>query len=52
LLATKEFVAIKKPEWDVINIMPSFVIGDNELVTDPKLVTDNTVKAAFAQVLG
>ena len=52
LVATKEFVAEKKPEWDVINIMPSFVIGDNEMITDPKLVADGTVAAAFAQVLG
>ena len=33
LIATKEFIKEKKPEWDVINIMPSFVIGDNEMVT-------------------
>ncbi|KAE8445973.1 hypothetical protein EG329_012612 [Mollisiaceae sp. DMI_Dod_QoI] len=52
LLATNEFVKEKKPEWDVINILPSFVIGDNEMITDPKLISDNTVSAAFAQVLG
>jgi nucleoside-diphosphate-sugar epimerase len=52
LLATKDFVAAKKPEWDIINILPSFVIGDNEMVTDPKLISDGTVSAAFAQVLG
>ena len=52
LVATKEFVAQKKPEWDVINIMPSFVVGDNEMVTDPKLISDGTVSAAMAQVLG
>jgi nucleoside-diphosphate-sugar epimerase len=52
LVATKEFVKEKKPEWDVINIMPSFVIGDNEIITDPKLISDGTVSAAFAQVLG
>lgn len=52
LVATKEFIASKKPEWDVINIMPSFVIGDNEMITDPKLIADGTVRAAFAQVLG
>ena len=52
LVATKEFIAQKKPEWDVINIMPSFVVGDNEMVTDPKLISDGTVSAAMAQVLG
>ncbi|KUJ09721.1 NAD(P)-binding protein [Mollisia scopiformis] len=52
LIATKEFVKEKKPEWDVINIMPSFVVGDNEMITDPNLVADGTVGAAMAQVLG
>ena len=52
LLATKEFVAEKKPEFDIINIMPSFVIGENELIADPKKVSDGTVSAALAQVLG
>lgn len=52
LVATKEFVEREKPEWDVINIMPSFVIGDNEMVTDPAKISDGTVSAAFAQVLG
>jgi len=52
LVATKKFVAEKKPEWDVINIMPSFVIGENEMITDPKLIADGTVAAAMAQVLG
>jgi len=32
--------------------MPAFVVGENELVTDPKLIADATVRAAFAQVLG
>ena len=32
--------------------MPSFVIGDNEMITDPKLISDGTVAAAMAQVLG
>lgn len=52
LHATQAFVKEKAPEWDVINIMPSFVVGDNEMVTDPKLVSDGTVGAAMAQVLG
>ena len=52
LVATKEFVKGKKPEWDVINIMPSFVVGENEMITDPKLIADGTVAAAMAQVLG
>lgn len=52
LIATQEFVKGKKPEWDVMNIMPSFVVGDNEMVTDPTKISDGTVAAAFAQVLG
>jgi nucleoside-diphosphate-sugar epimerase len=52
LVATKKFIAEKKPEWDVINIMPSFVVGENEMITDPKLIADGTVAAAMAQVLG
>jgi nucleoside-diphosphate-sugar epimerase len=52
LVATKEFTKEKKPEWDVINIMPPFVIGDNEMVTDPKKISDNTIAAAMVQVLG
>jgi len=52
LVYTKEFVKEKKPEWDVISIMPSFTVGDNEMITDPKLIADGTVAAAFAQVLG
>jgi nucleoside-diphosphate-sugar epimerase len=52
LAATEEFIKEKRPEFDVINIMPSFVVGDNELVADPNLISDGTVAAAFAQVLG
>jgi len=32
--------------------MPSFVVGENEMITDPKLIADGTVAAAMAQVLG
>jgi len=52
LVFTKKFIKEKKPEWNVINIMPSFVVGENEMITDPKLISDGTVSAAFAQVLG
>ncbi|TVY93867.1 NAD-dependent epimerase/dehydratase [Lachnellula willkommii] len=52
LLATKEFLWEKKPEWDAINIMPSSVVDDNEMITDPRSISDGTVSAAFAQVLG
>jgi nucleoside-diphosphate-sugar epimerase len=52
LVATKEFIADKKPAFNVINMMPSFVIGKNELITDPKDITKGTNGSAFSQVLG
>lgn len=52
LQATKKFMAEKKPHFDVVNILPSFIIGKNELVTDPKHITDGTNGIAFGQVLG
>jgi nucleoside-diphosphate-sugar epimerase len=52
LVATKDFLAANKPEWDVVNIMPSFVIGENELITEPAGLCDGTNAAMFAQVLG
>jgi nucleoside-diphosphate-sugar epimerase len=52
LLATKDFVKEKKPLFDIIHILPAFVIGDNELVTEAKGINDATVRAAFSQVLG
>jgi nucleoside-diphosphate-sugar epimerase len=52
LISTKDFVRDKKPLFDIIHILPAFVVGDNELVTDPKKIADATVRAAWAQVLG
>jgi nucleoside-diphosphate-sugar epimerase len=52
LVATNDFIATKKPTWDVVNIMPSFVIGANELITEPLGLCDGTNAAMFAQVLG
>ncbi|KAH8594761.1 hypothetical protein B0O99DRAFT_687538 [Bisporella sp. PMI_857] len=52
LLATKEFVTEKHPEWGVINILPSFVVGDNEMITEADKINSGTVSATFAQVLG
>jgi len=31
--ATDDFVATKNPQFDIINIMPSFIVGKNELAT-------------------
>ncbi|KAH6662296.1 hypothetical protein B0J14DRAFT_525334 [Halenospora varia] len=53
LHATQRFVKDNKTEWDVINIMPGFVVGDDELKTDPKTLVDNkTVALALGSVLG
>jgi nucleoside-diphosphate-sugar epimerase len=52
LVATKEFVKHNKLSWDVINIMPSFVLGDNEMKFKAEDLCDGTVGAALAQVLG
>ena len=32
----------KKPRFTVVNVMPTFVIGKNEFVTDPRHITDGT----------
>jgi nucleoside-diphosphate-sugar epimerase len=48
LVATKEFVKNNKLGWDVINIMPSFVLGDNEMKLKAEDVCDGTVGAAFS----
>lgn len=50
--ATKEFVTKEKPAFDIVTLMPSYVIGKNELVTDPKKITDGTNGLAFRLVLG
>ena len=52
LNATIEFVEKEKPSFDIINVMPAFIIGQNELVTDPKDILSGTNGLAFGQVLG
>ena len=52
LAVTHEFVAQKKPQFDVINIMPSFIIGKNELVTNLEDFFHGTNKIIFGAVLG
>jgi len=48
----KKFVQQKQPHWDIINIIPGLVIGDNQMIENPKLICDGTVAAALAQILG
>ncbi|KAJ8098781.1 hypothetical protein POJ06DRAFT_142098 [Lipomyces tetrasporus] len=52
LAATHDFVAQKKPGFEVINIMPSFVFGKNELVTSVDDFAKGTNHLVFNQVLG
>jgi hypothetical protein len=52
LAAIHEFVAEKKPQFDIINIMPSFIIGKSELVTDTTDFFNGTNKVVLSPVLG
>jgi len=52
LQASNKFIEEKKPRFDVINILPTFVFGRNELVTDAKDITTGTNGILFGPVLG
>lgn len=52
LSATKKFVETEKPTFDVINVLPGFFVGRNELVTEAKDILTGTNRVPFAQVLG
>lgn len=51
LAATRAFVAEEKPHFDVINFMPTYIIGKNELTTLPDFIK-GTNRAVSTQVLG
>lgn len=50
--ASNDFIANEKPAFDVVSLMPTYIIGKNELITDPKNITDGTNGLAFGQILG
>jgi nucleoside-diphosphate-sugar epimerase len=52
LLATDEFFASNKPEFDHVNIMPCFVIGRNDLATTPEEVSSSSNGVLVRLVLG
>ncbi|KZF24005.1 NAD(P)-binding protein [Xylona heveae TC161] len=52
LQATEAFVKEKQPEFDVVNICPSYVLGRDETVTDAKQITKGTNGFAVGQLLG
>ena len=52
LNATTRWVRAQKPHFDLINMLPSFFIGKNELVTEANGILNGTNGAAFGQILG
>ena len=52
LNATREFMKSEKPSFDVINVHPSFVIGRNELATDPAAVLGGSNHLGLGHVVG
>jgi nucleoside-diphosphate-sugar epimerase len=53
LHASEKFVADNKPHFDIINIMPSFIIGANELTASiTEMRTNGTNRHALTPILG
>lgn len=50
--ATKDFVKEKKPSFDVISILPTFVIGRDDTVTDVSNIGKGTNGFVIGPVLG
>lgn len=50
--ATDRFVAEKKPGFSVVNIMPGYVIGRNELIKEAKALVGGSNAIALSIVLG
>ncbi|KIW20200.1 hypothetical protein PV08_00775 [Exophiala spinifera] len=49
---TRDFIAREKPSFDVVNIMPTFVIGKNELATTRTAANSGSNGFVFATLLG
>lgn len=52
LEATEKFVAERKPQFDVVNVMPSYVIGPKELATRAQDVVSGSNAYGLSNVLG
>ena len=52
LNATDRFVETRNPAFDVINIMPVYLIGKSELINGPAEITNGTNRIAFSPILG
>jgi len=49
---TREFIDKEKPAFSIINIMPTFVIGKNELATTRQAVASGSNRIALTPLLG
>jgi nucleoside-diphosphate-sugar epimerase len=49
---TIEFIEKEKPKFTVVNVMPSFVIGKNELATTPQAVNAGSNSIAMNALVG
>ncbi|OCT54100.1 reductase [Cladophialophora carrionii] len=49
---TRDFIAREKPQFTVVHIMPSFVIGPNELATTPDTVLSGSNAIALGVLFG
>ncbi|KAH6611480.1 hypothetical protein Trco_001500 [Trichoderma cornu-damae] len=52
LQATEQFIAEKKPAFSVVNILPVFVIGRDDTVTDPSNIAKGTNGLLMGPLLG
>lgn len=50
--ATERFIAEKSPHFSVVNIMPGYVIGANDLVTDAKEIANGSNGIVMAIITG
>jgi len=49
---TEKWIKQEKPSFDVVNIFPSFILGADELVTDPKDAMNGTNYTVLKPTLG
>jgi hypothetical protein len=52
LYAAKEFIREGRPGFDVVYVLPSYVIGENEMTTSVGDMMISSASAALAQALG
>jgi hypothetical protein len=52
LAATEKFIADKNPHFTVVNVMPSYVLGANKLVTHSSKVSGGTNGLVMAVAMG